>query len=253
MSIQHLGAMTWREVKEFANERAVALLPLGSIVAHGPHLPLNTDVVISSEMARRAARRLATAGRDVLIYPPVTYSPASAGLHFAGTVHLAPEAFGAYVRSLLTQVRALGLRTAALVSSHIDPQHLRSVHDSVKAAAGMFGLEDMSISFPLLLKEPWVSRLPEEFRRGGVHGGQVETSCMMALQGDKVREELRKGLKNVPADLGAALRDGKSTYEECGGPEGYFGNPASATAADGEKYLDVLGGIVAEAVLEGKG
>ena len=170
MSIQHLGSMTSREVKDFVHERVVALVPLGSVVAHGPHLPLNTDVVVSSEMARRAARKLATAGRDVLVYPPVTFSPSSAGAHFAGTVHIAGEAFGAYLRSLLTQVRGIGIRTAALVSNHIDPEHLLTVSDSIAAAGGMFGLEDLRIVFPLLMREPWISRLPEEFRRGGAHG-----------------------------------------------------------------------------------
>lgn len=249
MSIQHLGTMTWREVKEFAHERVVALVPLGSIVAHGPHLPLNTDVVISSEIVRRASRKLANAGRDLLVYPPVSYSSSGAGAHFAGTVDIPAEAFGAYLRSLLTQVGGLGLRTVALVTSHVDPDHLLSVHDSIRAAAGSFGLEDLRIVIPLFLKEPWVSRLPEEFRRGGAHGGQFETSCMMALQEDKVREEIRKGLKPVDADLGRALREGKKTYEECGGTQAYFGDPARASAADGEKYLDLLGEIVAEAVL----
>src|ERR1041384_4631436 len=101
MSIQPLGTMTGREVKEFVHERVVALVPLGSVVAHGPHLPLNTDVVVSSEIARRAARRIATAGRDVILSPPVTYSPSSAGIPFTGTVHIPEEAFGAYLRSLL--------------------------------------------------------------------------------------------------------------------------------------------------------
>jgi creatinine amidohydrolase len=252
MSIQHLGTMTWREVKEFIHERVVALIPLGSMVAHGPHLPLNTDVVLSTEMVRRAARRLATKGRDVLIYPPISYSPAGSGASFAGTVNIASEVFGTVLRSLLAQIGAMGIRTAALVSSHVDPEHLLTVHSSIKAAAGSFGLEDMRIVFPMLLKEPWVSRLPEEFRRGGAHGGQVETSCMMALQADKIREDVRKKLAKVDADLTTAFRDGKKTFEQCGGSQAYFGNPAAATAADGEKYLDLLGDIVADAVLEEK-
>jgi creatinine amidohydrolase len=252
MSIQHLGTMTWRDVKEFVHERVVALVPLGSIVAHGPHLPLNTDVVLSTEMARRAARKIATKGRDVLIYPPMSYAPAGAGASFAGTVNIAGEVFGTVLRSLLAQIGSIGVKTAALVSTHVDPEHLSTVHNSIKAAAGSFGLEDMRIVFPLLMKEPWVSRLPGEFRHGGAHGGQVETSCMMALQADKVREDVRKGLKKIDADLSSAFRDGKKTFEQCGGPQAYFGDPASATAADGEKYLNLLADIVTDAVLEEK-
>jgi creatinine amidohydrolase len=249
MSIQHLGTMTSREVKGFVHERVVALVPLGSLVAHGPHLPLNTDVVISAEMARRAARKLSAAGRDVLVYPPVTYSPAGAGARFTGTIHVAPEAFGAYLRSVIVQVGITGIRTVALVSSHVDPDHRSAVEGSIQAASGSFGLAELRIVFPFLLQEPWVSRLPPEFARGGAHAGQVETSCMMALQADKIREDVRQKLRKVDADYSAAVRSGKKTFEEFGGPQAYFGDPASASGADGEKYLDLLGDIVADAVL----
>lgn len=252
MSIHHLGTMTWQEVKQFVHDRVVALLPLGSVLAHGPHLPLNTDVVISTDMARRAARKLSAAGKDVLVYPPVSYAPSGAGSAFAGTVHVAGEAFGAYLRSILAQVAATGVRTAALVSSHVDPEHLLAIQDTIKTASASSGLSELRIVFPILFKEPWGSRLPAEFHRGGAHGGQVETSCMMALQADKIREDARRRLKKVDVDFAAAYRAGKKSYADYGGPLAYFGDPAAASAADGEKYLDALGDILADAVLEEK-
>jgi creatinine amidohydrolase len=247
VSIQHLGTMTWREVKDFVQDRVVALVPLGSLVAHGPHLPLNTDIVLSSEMSRRAARKIANAGRDVLIFPPVAYTAAGAGSRFAGTVHVAPEASGSFLRSLLAQIRGMGLRTAALVTCHVDPDHVATVEAAMKSSP-----KDLRIVCPNLMKEPWVGRMPEEFRRGGAHGGKVETSCMMALHSDKVREEVRKGLKKIDADLVSAIEQGKKSFEEWGGPGAYFGDPASATAAEGEKFLDLLAELVAEAVLGGQ-
>ena len=42
--------LPWTEIREFARQKAVALLPIGSTEAHGPHLPLNVDVVISVEV-----------------------------------------------------------------------------------------------------------------------------------------------------------------------------------------------------------
>jgi len=252
MSIQHLGTMTWQEVKQFVHERVVALLPLGSILAHGPHLPLNTDVVLASEMGRRAARKLSTAGKDVLVYPPIAYSPSGSGSAFAGTVHVPGEAFGAYLRSVLSQVGTIGIRTVGLVSAHVDREHLLTLQELIKGASSAFGLSELRIVFPVLFKEPWASRLPAEFHRGGAHGGQVETSCMMALQADKIREDARRRLKKVDVDFPGALRSGKKAFQDFGGPQAYFGDPASASAADGEKYLDLLGDIVADAVLQEK-
>ena len=45
--------MTWTEVDEAMKDRPVAILPVGAIEAHGPHLPLTTDTVIATEMAKR--------------------------------------------------------------------------------------------------------------------------------------------------------------------------------------------------------
>ena len=72
---------------------------------------------------------------------------------------------------------------------------------------------------------------------------------MLARRPDLVREALRAELAPNPASLSAAIRDGKATFEEAGGPQAYFGDPAAATAAEGEATLEVLGDIVAEAVV----
>jgi len=59
-----LSEMTWTEVDEAIRERPVALVPVGAIEAHGPHLPVSTDTLIATEMARRGAKKLkATACR----------------------------------------------------------------------------------------------------------------------------------------------------------------------------------------------
>ena len=52
------AAMTWEEARDAAGPGAVAILPVGAIEAHGPHLPLETDVIIAEAMARAAAARL---------------------------------------------------------------------------------------------------------------------------------------------------------------------------------------------------
>ncbi len=246
MSIQHLGTMTWREARDFVKERTVALLPVGSLEARGPHLPLNTGVMISAEMARRASRKLSTAGKDVLLFPPIVYTPATGGSKFAGTVNVAAGAFGAYLRSVLSQASAAGLRTVVLVSSHADGAYRDAVSQCRGALEAALGPETLRIVAPDLRKTPWIELMPDEFKRGAGHGGHYETSCMLAIDPEKVREETRRGLPAVEpsgpeGELGAR-----------GGKDGYLGNPAGATSAHGEDYLEALATIVADAVLEGK-
>ena len=47
--------MTWKEVEALDREKCVAILPVGAVEAHGPHLPIVTDVIIATAMAEAAA------------------------------------------------------------------------------------------------------------------------------------------------------------------------------------------------------
>src|SRR5262249_57363448 len=98
-------------------------------------------------------------------------------------------------------------------------------------------------------RRPLSSRLTEEFRTGACHAGRYEGSMVLAERPELVREELRVALPPVPASLSAAIREGRTTFEQAGGPRAYFGWPADASAAEGRTTIDTLGEILAEAVL----
>ena len=235
MSIQHLGSMTSKELKEFCHDRVIVLLPLGAIEAHGPHLPLNTDVVLATEVARRSSRKVAAGGRDVLVYPPLVYTPAAAGGTFRGTVDVDPDTYVAYLMCILSQVHETGARTAVLVTCHTGASHRSALARCVQELGAIPGLGDMRIVCPDLAAEPWVNLMPDEFRSGHSHAGQFETSCMLAIQQEKVREDVRAKLPRVGADP-----EGK--------PQPYVGDPASALSARGEDYLEALATIFSDAV-----
>ena len=93
MPIASLSDLTWEEARDLlADPAAVAILPLGAIEAHGPHLPLATDVIIAEAIARRGAEKLAAAGSAVLILPSLAYTAASFAAGFPGTITLTPAA-----------------------------------------------------------------------------------------------------------------------------------------------------------------
>src|SRR5205085_31673 len=70
-AFQHL---TWKEAADAIKQGAVMILPVGSTEAHGPHLPLATDVIISQEMSRRAADQLQQQGVTSFVLPAMAYS-----------------------------------------------------------------------------------------------------------------------------------------------------------------------------------
>lgn len=242
--MQTLAAMTWEEVRD-RGSRSVAILPVGALEAHGPHLPLETDVIIAQAMARAGAERLAVRGIDGLILPPLSYTSARFARGFRGTISLRPETVTAILVDIAADLGRQGFGLLAIANAHLDPAHLRSLDAAVDEIRRQGGI---GVAFPDLTRRPWGGRLGEEFRSGACHAGQFETSIVLAERPDLVREAVRAHLAPNPASLSQAIRDGKETFEEAGGPRAYFGYPAQATAAEGRATVETLGAILEESV-----
>ena len=237
--------MTWEEARDAAGPGSVAILPVGAIEAHGPHLPLETDVIIAQAMARTGAARLAARGLRVLVLPPLTYTSAGFARGFAGTLSLRPETVVATVVDIADSLRQHGYTVLAIANAHLDPDHLASIEAAVSQIRG--GLR-LRVAFPNLVIKPWALRLSDEFKSGACHAGQFETSIVLAERPDLVREATMAALPPNPASLSRAIREGKMEFEEAGGPRAYFGYPAQATAEEGRATIEALGAILDEAV-----
>ena len=244
--MRELAAMTWEEVRDLDGQTLVAILPAGAVEAHGPHLPLDTDVVIATAMARAGARRLSARQYSVVILPPLAYTAAEFAAGFPGTVSLRPETVTATVVDIARSLTRHKVAVLAIANAHLDPAHLRSL----EAAAVEIRREGpLRIAFPNLASRPWSLRLSDEFKSGACHAGQFETSIVLAERPDAVRERLRTSLMPNPSSLSVAIREGKRTFEDAGGPQAYFGAPAAATPEEGEATVETLGAILEEAVL----
>ena len=87
MAVHSLASMTWLAVRDLPAGRTVAILPTAALEAHGPHLPLGTDIIIADAMARAGAARLAARGLEILLLPPLPLAPAPFAAAFPGTIH----------------------------------------------------------------------------------------------------------------------------------------------------------------------
>jgi creatinine amidohydrolase len=246
MPVHELAQLTWEEVRDLDRARTIVILPVGALEAHGPHLPLATDVVIAAAMARAGAGRLA-ARHPVLILPELAYTAAGFAAKFHGTLSISGITVTALIIDLARSLSTQGFRLLAIANAHLDPEHLTALHEAVK-----LGTADrlLPIVFPDLTRRPWGSRLGEEFKSGACHAGQFETSIILRERPDAVRD-VRRSLAPNPQSLAHAIKAGKRTFEEAGGPRAYFGDPAAATPEEGSKLVEALGGILEEAVLEG--
>lgn len=241
--IQRLADLTYPEAEK-ALRGSTCLLPVGALEAHGPHLPLATDTILAEEVARRAAEKLSEWKATVVILPALAVTPARFAAAFAGTVSVSEGTAAACVCEIAKSIEKHGALKLVLISPHVDPANLKAMN---AAAESMRNAPTIRVIFPDFTQKPWVLRLPDEFKRGGAHAGNFETSMMMAASRKSVRESERIGLARVDVDLAAKIREGAKSFEDCGGDFGYFGDPASATKEEGERCLDLLRDIVVEA------
>lgn len=248
MAVFELASLTWEASRDLMGDRSVAVLPVGALEAHGPHLPLATDGIIAEAMARTGAARLSDRGFDALLLPTLVYTAAPFAAAFPGTLSLRPDTVTAIVVDIAHGLASHGVRALAIANAHLDPTHLASLYAATNALAG--SAPHLTVVFPDLTRKPWALRLTDEFRSGACHAGQYETSVVLAERPELVREALRGALPPVWHSLSSAIREGKRTFEEAGGPQAYFGDPAAASAAEGRTTIAALGAILEEAVVE---
>jgi creatinine amidohydrolase len=235
MTLFDARQLSWPRTRALAESGAVALLPVGSTEAHGPHLPLSVDVVIAETVCRRVAARLS---REVVMFPPVTYALTDFAAPFAGTVTLNAEVAKQMLQGILSGILSGGFRTVAVINHHLEPAHFRVVHEAAKAVQA--ASPGARVLVPDHRRAPTGPLLGHEFMHGGSHAGRYETSLMLAAAPQLVDAMAMKALPTLEIDLPGLIKGGAKNFLECGGPDAYFGAPADATAEEGERLFDII-------------
>lgn len=240
-----LAEQSWTVIRDvLARGRpVVAILPCGATEAHGPHLPLNTDVIISEGMARRAVPLLEAKGISALILPSLAYAPAECAAAFPGTLSVSASATRQIILDIATQLKTQGFACLAFANSHFDPGNVAMLREAAIAA-------QLPLAFPDFTRRKLAQLLTDEFISGACHAGQYETSLVMADQPALVDEGIRLGLGENPSSLVTAFAGGATNFAEAGGPEAYFGSPAKATAAEGHASYAIMAQALVEAIIE---
>ncbi len=234
--------MSWKELEAALHgpDPPAVLLPLGATEAHGPHLPLDTDTIIAEHLAEVAAEDMARWHLvKGVVAQPLPLSVAGWAADFAGTVSLDAETAKGLLRSSLASLRRSGATRIALVNLHFDPGHIQAVRSIVKED------EVGGLAFPDFTRRANATKIGGEFASGACHGGQFETSLVLAARPNAVRP-LYKGLRRIDFDLASAIRAGKRSFREVGLLDAYCGDPASGTAEEGNRLYAVLANLVVE-------
>ena len=107
--------MIWNEVRDAATQDRVALLPVATYEDHGPHLPVDVDVVLATEICRRAAARIPD---EVVLAPPVTHGYSPHHMDFHGTITIRWDTFINYVRDVCCSLAYHGFKRILIINGH---------------------------------------------------------------------------------------------------------------------------------------
>jgi creatinine amidohydrolase len=176
--------VNWPDVAKSDAARWIAVLPLAATEQHGPHLPLETDVLIGEAYLARV-RELLPVAMPVVFLPLQPVGISTEHIDFPGTKTLPTEIALKEWMAIGESVARAGVRKLVIVTSHggnsaamsLVAQDLRAHHKLlvVTTSWSRFGAPDGLFS--------------EEEIRHGIHGGAVETSIMLARYPHTVRRE----------------------------------------------------------------
>lgn len=222
-------------------ERAdwIAVLPLGAHEQHGPHLPFETDTLIANGIATRLAAALPeTLPVTILPVEPVGYSIEH--IDVAGTRTLAfDEAVHRWL-SIAESLHGTGVRKLVLLNAHGGNSPLLTV--VATEARVRFDMLVVATSWTRFGQpEGWIR--PED-KAIDIHGGDIETSIMLALAPDRVDMTKARAFPSRQSEFAARYKHLRAYGPHAFGwkmsdlnPEGVAGNAAAATAEKGERLI----------------
>ena len=201
--------MTYEEIEEAVKKNAVVLLPVGVVEAHGPHLPLGTDIYISLDQAIGIKRAFDKAGRACLVAPPYYFGGTKAMTRqFAGTFTSSETHIVNEMRDILDSLNRFGFKRLVLQNAHGDEVQKRAM---IRAIQENNEVNEMKSYWPVYENElSWTGFTGEEEyllkidpikdpigfyedrpskTEFDIHAGSYETSMMMEICPDQIKTE----------------------------------------------------------------
>jgi creatinine amidohydrolase len=245
----NLAELTGAETAEAIARSGTAILPLGSVEQHGPHLPNGTDTMAAELIARVVAERLSAI---YVPFGPYGVTPIHAG--HPGTITLRRETFEALLTDVCSELIRMGVQTFVLVNWH------EGNIASMNAVAT--DLQDRFDATFFAVQACYTAQ--RMYRQDGgelTHGGGIETLAVLAYDPALVKTDRAGEPTRPPA---AAAMDRMRRSQEVYGfitdvselaDDGWYGDPHWATPERAEQFTKTVSDAVLsslEAVMQAR-
>jgi creatinine amidohydrolase len=237
-----LWELRWNEVAALDRDTTLIIQPTGAIEQHGHHLPLDTDIHDSSELAYRVAEMANAAGiGTVLVAPPVWWGTSPHHLAYAGTISLRMETMSNLLVDIVASLKRHGFYRFLFVNGHGGNAGVLSA--TALRISEEIGISPAVVSYWNLIRDT-LREIGESPKGGMGHACEMETSIQLHLRCEGV--DMAQAGPDMPRDLtcfscidfrdpGPVLipwdfaRDSRT---------GAMGDPTTATEAKGKKIVD---------------
>ncbi|HEX3815259.1 MAG TPA: creatininase family protein [Mycobacteriales bacterium] len=220
---------------------SVAVLPLGAVEHHGPHLPLSTDLTIADTFATALVEKVGVE-TDAWLLPPLAYTKSDEHAWASGTMWLSWDTVMRILVDLGNSLATSPVRRLVFLNAHGGNSALLQV--ASRELRRRFGLRTFVMHPGRPVDQGGKSTVDGDFGElgMGVHGGRGETSMMLHLRPDLVKMEL--AVRSVPDQLTRYEHVGFGKSVSFGwlsddfGTGGVVGDPRGATAEQGKAAFE---------------
>ena len=235
-----------KDLRDLANRDAIVIVPVGSMEQHGPHLPVQVDALLATEVSVRAAR-IVGEREPVVVAPTLWCGLAEHHMAFGGTITLDFDAFAAVLRCVCGSIVRHGFRRVMVLNGHggnvtalnvIAGQLAREL-DAPVATATYWLLSASARRFAAIL----------EHQSNVRHACEAETSMLLAVAPELVDQEAARSVEASAAEVVGT--SGAYRYRSFAdlSESGVLGAPASASADKGVRLLEAASEALADVLL----
>ncbi len=202
------------------------LIPVGSVEAHGPHLPLATDLYTIYEVCKEVAKKI-----KVMVAPPLYYGLCRSTRNIPGTISIRGEILKALLFNILSELYRWGLRNFFILSGHAGGTHGAYLLDAAETFIESQRDAKLFVADIIKMLTPFLKELdipPEDS-----HAGEWETSMIMHLKPELVKTG---GFEDYPKFPKFRVVYEKEKYWSTG----IWGNPLKASPEKGKILVEKL-------------